>query len=211
MGNPMVTIITPTWGRHDLLLERCIPSVQAQDYPYVQHVIVSDGPDLLLAGKILRYLETEGNARHQVMFCQLPDRPPGMAYGGRPRRYGIESAIGEYIGYVDDDDALRPGHCSALAGALADPETDWAYSVMQSHSRDGSSVLIGYGPPACGQTGTPMLMHRRQALETATWGPPSTTEDWDLVSKWLDAGLKYASVPEVTVDVWPSVYWHPGP
>lgn len=216
MNAPVVSVITPTWGRHDLLLERCIPSVQAQDYPHVQHVIISDGPDLELAEKITELVQPyrEDRAlRHQVFYSCMEDRPAGLAYGNRARREAIEKfAVGSYIGYVDDDDALKPGHCSALAAALsADESLMWAYSVMQSHSRDGSSCLIGYGPPACGQMGTPMIMHRRAALETATWGEPSATEDWDLVARWLDAGLPYASIPDVTVDVWPSVYWHPGP
>lgn len=45
MKPPLVSVITPTWNRHDLLLTRCLPSVQAQDYPAVEHVIISDGPD----------------------------------------------------------------------------------------------------------------------------------------------------------------------
>jgi hypothetical protein len=44
-GIPQVTIVTPTWQRHDLLLNRAIPSVQAQGYPGVEHLVISDGPD----------------------------------------------------------------------------------------------------------------------------------------------------------------------
>jgi hypothetical protein len=33
-------------------------------------------------------------------------------------------------------------------------------------------------------------------------------EDWELVNRWLNAGITYAHVREVTVDVWPSAYWH---
>ena len=49
MAVPLVSVITPTWQRHALLLDRCIPSVAAQDYPNVDHVVVSDGPDPALA------------------------------------------------------------------------------------------------------------------------------------------------------------------
>ena len=50
--SPTVSVITPTWQRHDLLLNRCVPSVAAQDHPAVEHVIVSDGPDPDLRGKL---------------------------------------------------------------------------------------------------------------------------------------------------------------
>ena len=42
---PLVSVVTPTWQRHEWLLERCIASVQAQTYPLIEHVIVCDGPD----------------------------------------------------------------------------------------------------------------------------------------------------------------------
>ena len=49
---PTVSVVTPTWQRHDLLMDRCIPSVAAQDYPDVEHVICSDGPDPDLAERL---------------------------------------------------------------------------------------------------------------------------------------------------------------
>jgi hypothetical protein len=66
---------------------------------------------------------------------------------------------------------------------------------------------IGWDQPSCGSIGTPMLMHRRSALEHGTWGPPSDFEDWDLVNRWVHAGLEYVKVERTTVDVWPSLYY----
>jgi hypothetical protein len=51
-----------------------------------------------------------------------------------------------------------------------------------------------------------MIMHRRSILEHGTWGPDSWTEDWDLIERWLDAGVKYVNVNAETSDVWPSVF-----
>ena len=53
---------------------------------------------------------------------------------------------------------------------------------------------------------SPMIMHRLSVLEHGTWGPDTWTEDWDLVQRWLDAGVKYVNVDAETSDVWPSVY-----
>ena len=63
MRTPLVSVITPTWQRADLLVNRCIPSVQAQDYPVVEHIIVSDGPDQLLRD----YMETRRLDRRGAM------------------------------------------------------------------------------------------------------------------------------------------------
>jgi hypothetical protein len=68
-------------------------------------------------------------------------------------------------------------------------------------------TVIGTDPPGCGTIGTPMIMHRRGLLEVANWGTASPIEDWELVSPGLAAGARYVSIPNVTIDVWPSGYF----
>jgi glycosyltransferase involved in cell wall biosynthesis len=210
VSKPLVSVITPTWGqRHEKLVNRCIPSVQAQAYPKVEHVIVSDGPDYKLSSLMLELMS--GSAfTHRTEFSSLKEHDPEPHWGHHARLRGIEMSAGEYIAYCDDDDALRPDHVRLLAGVLSDdPSVGWAYSVMASHSRSGEwfHVGAGAGAPMGGQIGTPMIMHRRSVLEHGTWGPASATEDWELVQRWLAAGVTYGRVHEVTVDVWPSSYW----
>ena len=129
MAVPLISVITPTWQRHDLLLDRCIPSVAAQDYPAVQHVIVSDGPDNVLAGKIA------GRSCGAVVWDALPAHDPAARWGHWARLRGLELATGEYIAYLDDDNAFRPGHLAKLAAALdADPSAGFAYSQLMLHN-----------------------------------------------------------------------------
>jgi cellulose synthase/poly-beta-1,6-N-acetylglucosamine synthase-like glycosyltransferase len=206
MTLPLVSVVTPTWQRHERLLNRCIPSVQAQTYQNIEHIIISDGPDPELVTK-LALRKHHGAFYHATGYLELPGHDPERHWGHAARLHGIERSHGEYIAYIDDDDSLRPEHVRLLAQALdRNPDAAWAYSVMSSHSQAGT-LDIGYqGYPAEGQIGTPMIMHRREILEHGTWGPASSVEDWELVKRWLDAGQKYVHVPEVTVDVWPSVY-----
>ena len=195
MAVPLVSVITPTWQRHDLLLDRCIPSVAAQDYPAVQHVIVSDGPDNVLAGKIA------GRSCGAVVWDALPAHDPAARWGHWARLRGLELATGEYIAYLDDDNAFRPGHLAKLAAALdADPSAGFAYSQIMMHN-GGSSYVVGVPPPAYGQIDTSAIMHRRRLLDTATWRDEGqVTIDWDIVERWLHAGAGWAHVPEVTAD-----------
>lgn len=200
---PLVTVITPTWQRHDLLLDRCIPSVSAQTYPNVEHVIVSDGPDPEL--------------RTRLIGCQLPgfrrlvcldEHPAGPHWGTYCRLAGLAAANGSLITYNDDDDALRPDHCALLAQSLIDhPEAGFAYSWMLSHNPSGDHVIGDCVPPVYGQLGSPMLMHREEITEKyGTWGEPDAAEDWKMVSHWLANGVQFTPVRQVTVDVYPSTY-----
>lgn len=204
MDSPLVSVITPTWQRHDLLLNRCVPSVDAQTYQEIEHVIVSDGPDPELAEKLFPPLRSGGRSR---WFTSLPSHEESPHWGHLSRLHGLQLAAGELIAYVDDDDALRPEHCALLAQALADhPEAGFAVSLMASHSVSAETE-IGHGPPSCGNIGTPMIMHRREILEYGTWGPASDFEDWELVNKWLSRDIGYVRIGEVTVDVWPSLFY----
>lgn len=198
-----VTVITPTWQRHDLLMTRCIPSVQAQDHDDVEHLVISDGPDQVLAAKMVAPWMRGWPG---LYFQQLAEHDPERHYGHHARAHGCELATGDYIAYLDDDDAYRPGHCKLLAEALDEhPEAGFAVSRMLSHGPHGDSV-IGEGGLACGSVGTPMIAHRPEILDVAGWDHSSAFEDWDLVWAWMQAGIAHVRVDEVTIDVWPSVY-----
>jgi len=191
MASPLVTAVSPTWARHDLLLSRCIPSVQAQDYPALEHVVVSDGPDPELREKL---------AGLYVRYYELPEHPPEAQWGHHARLHGIDLAKGDYIAYLDDDNSWRPGHVRALVAALEETGAGFAYGKQHVHGR--GEYLIGTDPPVCGQIDTSMIIHRRELLDVATWRwhPGIPTIDWDLVERWMAAGATWVRVPHVTSD-----------
>ena len=200
---PLVTIVTPTWQRHELLLGRCIPSVQKQGHPRLEHLVISDGPDQAL---LARLASPWLKGWRSVYYRELAGHDPESHYGHHARAYGCEIAQGDYITYCDDDDALRPEHCHMLAAALdANPGAGFAVSRMVSHGPHGEAV-IGLGPVACGNVGTPMIMHRPELLDVAGWDHAGQFEDWDLVWAWMQAGIEHVRVDAETSDVWPSAY-----
>lgn len=202
-AGPMVSVITPTWQRHELLLTRCIPSVQAQGYPWTEHLVISDGPDPELRAELA---EPWGRGWKDLLYRELAEHDPEPHYGHHCRAYGLEIAAGRLITYCDDDDALRPEHCHMMAKALDEnPQAGFAISRMASHGPGGTS-MIGYGAIACGNVGTPMIMHRREITEHGTWDHYGQYEDWDLVLSWINAGIEYVRVDAETSDVWPSLY-----
>jgi len=190
--NPLVSVITATWQRHDLLLNRCIPSIAAQDYPgIIEHIVVSDGPDPQLAARLPSIIE-------------LPAHTPSR-FGHHARVKGIGVASGEFLAYLDDDDSWRPAHIRLLMEALqADPQAGFAYSRTIVHTARGP-VRIGDGPLAHGRiTPGSGMLHRRDILATATWQDESGAPDWDLVRRWAQAGIPYISVDAETVDYYPN-------
>lgn len=186
------SVVTPTWQRHDLLLERCIPSALSQEYPEIEHIIVSDGPDPVLA-------ERMADLGDLVEFHQLPEHPDAQ-WGHHARLHGIDLAKGDYIAYLDDDNSWHSCHVRLLVRALEETGADFAYGNMAVHGR--GEYVIGTDPPACGQIDTSMIIHRRELLDVATWRwhPRIPTIDWDLVERWIAGGATWVRVPHVTAD-----------
>ena len=191
---PLVSVITPTWDRHHSLTHRCMPSVADQEYDGpIEHIIVSDGPDPVL--------EQMSFPSH-VSYYQLPEHSPDNGrWGTKARLYGIEQSRGEYICYLDDDDKYRPHHIDGLVSLLeAAPDAGFAYSVGLWMNGDNHSTVrepFGSVPPIHGQIGTGTMMNRRWSLDTATWRDDGqqATIDWDLVERWLTAGMPYRFHP----------------
>jgi hypothetical protein len=193
--SPLVSVITPTWRRHGTLLGRCIPSVQAQTYGSIEHVIVSDGPD-----DELRKALYDGLPEHEIIFDQLPDHDPGARWGLRARLRALELATGEYVAYLDDDDAWRPYHVAVLVTALAaNPAAQFGWTRMAVHLPDGTTAHLGDPEPSYGRIASSMMFHRRALLDVATWRD-AAMDDWDLVERWVLAGAQYVAVDEVTAD-----------
>lgn len=189
----LVSVITPTWSRQNKLLTRCVPSVQEQTYEDIEHIIVSDGPD-----ELLRSYAFPANVR----YYELPEHKlTNGRWGTKARLYGIEQSRGDYIAYLDDDDRYRPKHIEELAGLLdSDTETGFAYSPgLWMRNDDTTQVAAPFGnvPPAHGGIGTGTIMNRRSILEIATWKDDGVqvTIDWDLIERWLLAGVPYAYTP----------------
>jgi glycosyltransferase involved in cell wall biosynthesis len=195
-ARPLVSVITPTWNRHHLLLERCIPSVENQTYLTWEHIVISDGPDPELE-MILRQ-------KSMVMFNQMSYHDPGVLWGNRARIKGEEMAMGEIIAHLDDDNSWRPQHLELLVDKLMDTGADFVYSRMVRHPNEDE---IGASPPRYAQLDTSLLVHRRELLILADWipHPERRDPDWELVERWINGGATWAYVPQVTVD-----YYMPG-
>lgn len=188
---PKISVITPTWQRARLLLNRCVPSVLGQSYDGpVEHIIVSDGPDPALEG-------VPG-----VVF--LDEHRPARNKGIWARIAGTRLATGDLIAYLDDDNSWRPGHLERLAAAIDREDVSFAYSRAQCSNGNGCRWQIGCAPPVFGQVDTSLIVHRAGLLETAAWEPSGLPADWHLVNRWLAAGARWAHVPEITMDYYAS-------
>lgn len=199
----LISVITPTWQRHRLLIDRCLPSVKNQTWPLIEHIVVSDGPDRELASLLTDELWKRPLKSRRLVYLQLTDHPDGdVDYGSRARNHGLKHATGDIVAYLDDDNAWRPNHLEVLAPALE--SSDFAYTRMLRHPHEDE---IGAAPPAYGSVDTSLIAHRAGLPQRCgMWPLPAEitgdkhAPDWGVVERWLRADATWTHVPEVTVD-----------
>jgi len=116
---PKITVLTPTYNR-PVYLPQAIASVLAQRRTDWEMLVINDG------GVDVREI-VEGFGDSRVRYYHR-ERNCGKA---ACLNFGLGEARGEYIAYLDDDDAWYPDHLETLAAVLeAHPDVGVAYSDL---------------------------------------------------------------------------------
>jgi glycosyltransferase involved in cell wall biosynthesis len=198
MTGPLVSVVTPTWGRPELLLERCIPSVMAQTYQPLEHLVVIDGHDIDLRSRrmMLGYSLILGTSR-RLVEC-------GRNHGGvghAARAAGAFLAAGEWICYLDDDNAYLPNHVEAMVAEAQRTGAELVTTAWQTPDGD----VGGWPPPGTNHTDSSSMLHRADLLtRVSAWQPADGyAADGALVDRWVAAGVRWSFLPE------PTLIYHP--
>ena len=189
---PLVSIITPTYNRPDMLV-RAVKSVLAQTYQNLEIIVVND------AGSPVEQALAELNDT-RISYIRLGKNVERSAV----RNLGILAAQGTYIAYLDDDDIYYPDHIETLVTALQKYSQEAAYTNAyravqdkkegvyvtvdrQLHYAQDYSIekmaIDNLFPNLC-------VMHTKKCLEKVGYFDEGLTvlEDWDL---WIRIGAEF--------------------
>jgi len=210
MTRPLVSVITPTWQRTDLLLD-AIANVREQTYRPLEHVIVSDGQDQTL--RFLFDMEDENRWKADgtederwvpIRFVELgrnwstylPD-----SFCAAPVTVGMLTAHGDYQTWLADDERMDPEHIETLVDALEAAAADFAYARVRMHAVGQApehGYDIGTDPPRLGQITN--ALYRTTLLRYGLYPfGRGMTSDWACIERWMAAGATWAFVPRVTL------------
>lgn len=144
ISNALVSIVTPTYNRRDLLYNS-VNCILEQEYGNIEHIIVGDNcpvlneetPKLLKVNPKLRIYNPKFESRFEF----------GSANIARVRNYGIQKATGDFIGHLDDDNTFDPNHISSLIKTFQRvPQAAVAYSYRKLLIDGSEPYVYPYSP-----------------------------------------------------------------
>lgn len=206
----LVSVIIPTYRRPR---EVCVAveSALAQTWPEIEVIVVSDGPDAETRTALGRF-------GSRVRYIEMP-RNVGPA---EARNAGVAATRGEWLTFLDDDDAMLPRKVEAqmrLADGSAPKRMISCRTIYRRHGRDDvwparpigrDEDLADYilrRPSFMGRPGViaiqSLLIHRSLA-EQIPFAAHRDHEDWAwLLEVWhrLGARVEFAWEPLVVYNI----------
>ena len=132
---PLISVIIPVFNVEDYL-EACVNSVISQSYENLEIILVDDG-------------STDRSAKlcNSLAVKDLRIKTLHKPNGGlsSARNYGIDSATGDYITFVDSDDTITPDAISTLYSLVNQHNTLISMATFNNrcHSRNRIIILPG--------------------------------------------------------------------
>lgn len=208
MTRKLVSVVTGTYQRHDLLMG-AIENIRQQTYRPLEHVIVADGPDpelmfTLAKAGIAPYVPM-ADADIPIRFVELGFWSSGLftdSMSAAPFMVAQLLARGEYqMWMADDERCLVPDHIEKLVNLLEQYDADFVYPKVEMTWPEPSTrrVVIGGNPPQRGQF--THCLYRRDLLDRGMLFRThvGSGTDADCLERVMgQRGITWAFLPEVT-------------
>lgn len=192
----VVTFVIPSTGRSTL--ERTLASVRNQTNPLWSVLVGFDAVD----DAVVDGLTLPDDNR--IRYVRLAEKAGGgRNFGGGVRNHLISRFASGWIGFVDDDDSLRPDYVDRLV-EVSTANPDAAVIVFRmSYDPDDTHVLppLGMNCPVKNKVGISFAV-RKEVLDRHGLGfVNGATEDYALLSAIEATGERIVFAPHITYNV----------
>lgn len=201
---PLVSVCLVHHNR-PYLLGQAIRSLENQDYPKLEVILVDDGSTHPMAARVLDLWEPRFQQRGWRILRE-PNR-----YLGAARNRAAAAATGEYLLFMDDDNVAKPHEISTFVRVAQHTHADLLFSLFDRftgtknptattrydrHLLPGIKSPLGLVRNCFGDANAMIRRERFWEMGGFTEDVGIMHEDWELFSKSALAGLRMEMIPE---------------
>lgn len=128
---PLVSVVLPTYNHADYVVE-AIDSVLRQTYPHIELIIIDDGSSDHTVEVIRSRI---ANATRPVTFISRENRGAHATLNE-----GSALARGEFLAFLNSDDAYLPERIERLVDSVARPGAKWGFTWVSTIWSPGSRL-----------------------------------------------------------------------
>ena len=184
-----ISVVVPAYNCQDTI-ERCIKSIQNQTYSNLEIIVVNDG-STDKTESIVKNLSIN-DSRIKLISIQNS----GVSHA---RNTGIDSAIGDYIAFVDSDDYIDSDMYETLLSLMKEYCVQIAHCSYKNIDNDKITAV--------GNTGEVTVQNHDEALRCLLSGRLFTGGNWNkLYNKSLFNRIKFDESVRVNEDVLANFY-----
>jgi hypothetical protein len=208
--DPLVSVIIPTYGRSELLIERALPAVLTQTHERIEVLVIGDsaGPETAGAMRQLDDPRVEYVNLTQRYEYPDPDRH-WLAATTLARNEAYRRARGRWLFDADDDDSVPKDAIERLLAHAREERLEAVQGRIREHLPDGGSRPIVPTVRQLPLKGAVVHAHLRffdREHVASAFGVPG---DWFRGERMVRAGVRIGFVDWVSYDYYPSSLWMP--
>lgn len=138
-GAPWISVVVPIYGHYDYLAG-CLTSLARQGAVPMEIVCVDDASPDPRVGALMAQL----SGRHPRLVVRVQEANAGIS---ATQNLAVSLARGEFVAFVDCDDALEPNALQSVASCLKDlPQVDYLFTDRTDVDEHGRTVRVArYG------------------------------------------------------------------
>lgn len=203
----LVSVVVATYKR-EIELQKALESLAVQTYPCMEIVLVDDNGDEEWNEKVLKIVEGFRNRHPEIMLERVINNSNhGSA---KTRNIGIDSARGEYVTFLDDDDIYLPDKIRKQVEFMEANQYDYSITDLNLYNEDGKEVdkrIRSYIKETTIEalrmyhlkyhmTGTDTLMFKKEYLtQIGGFAPINVGDEFYLMQRAIEGGGKFGYLP----------------
>lgn len=167
-ADPLISVIIPIYKVEDYL-KRCVDSIIEQTYQNLEIILVNDGsPDNCPA-----ICDEYGLKDNRILA--IHQKNAGLA---EARNSGLDIAKGEFISFVDSDDAVHPQFIESLYKGIVQTNSDLAICGFQVFSKEDEINTAFSNVEVSSSIGAEILNSAYQLENIVAWNKLYKRQIW---------------------------------